>query len=103
MEPFDFDLSSVSASTLRRWLDSGDDEEAAASSEPSCSRVCIVCLGVLQFVFSDARQTMVRSDCGSDYAARITDLVKQEGHEFDSFGLEVSVPSTVMENESSVL
>ncbi|KAG2303392.1 hypothetical protein Bca4012_062156 [Brassica carinata] len=103
VEPFDFDLSSVSASTLRRWLDSGDDEEAAASSEPSCSRVCIVCLGVLQFVFSDARQTMVRSDCGSDYAARITDLVKQEGHEFDSFGLEVSVPSTVMENESSVL
>ncbi|KAF8090934.1 hypothetical protein N665_0461s0020 [Sinapis alba] len=102
VEAFDSDLSSVSTSTLRSWLESSD-EEKAASSESSCSRVCIVCLGILQFVFSDAKQTMVRSDCSSDYAARVTDLVKEEGHEFDSFGLEVSVPSTIMENESAVL
>ncbi|CAH8354185.1 unnamed protein product, partial [Eruca vesicaria subsp. sativa] len=53
--------------------------------------------GILKFVFSDAR-----SDCSSDYAAKVADLVKQEGHEFDSFVLEVSVPSTIMESEQSV-
>ncbi|KAF3611330.1 hypothetical protein DY000_02045978 [Brassica cretica] len=99
VEPFDSDLSSVSASTLRSWLESGDEEDASSS----CSRVCIVCLGVLQLVFSDAKQTLVRSECGSDYAARITDLVKEEGHEFDSFAFEVSVPSTIVENERAVL
>ncbi|CDY29531.1 BnaA06g14390D [Brassica napus] len=99
VEAFDSDLSSVSASTLRSWLESGD-EEAASSEESSC---CIVCLGVLQFVFSDAKQTLVRSECGSDYAARVTDLVKEEGHEFDSFGLEVYVPATILENERAVL
>ncbi|KAJ4916254.1 Pseudouridine synthase family protein [Raphanus sativus] len=102
VEPFDSDLSSVSASTLRSWLEEAS-AAAAASSESSCSRVCIVCLGVLQFVFSDAKQTLARSECGSDYAARVTELVKREGHEFDSFGLEVSVPSTVVENERAVL
>ncbi|KAL0699760.1 hypothetical protein Bca4012_055882 [Brassica carinata] len=66
---FDSDFSSVSTSTLRSWLGSGDEE--AASSEPS---ICIVCLGVLQFVFSDAKRTLVKSDCSSDYAAWITDL-----------------------------
>lgn len=100
-EPFDSDLSSVSASTLRSWLEEASAAAAAASSE---ARVCIVCLGVLQFVFSvDAKQTLARSECGSDYAARVTELVKREGHEFDSFGLEVSVPSTVVENERAVL
>ncbi|KAF8113702.1 hypothetical protein N665_0046s0051 [Sinapis alba] len=96
---FDSDFSSVSTSTLRSWLGSGDEE--AASSEPS---ICIVCLGVLQLVFSDAKQTLVKSDCSSsDYVARITELVKQEGHEFDSFGLEVSLPSLISENERAVL
>ncbi|CAH2036727.1 unnamed protein product [Thlaspi arvense] len=101
VEAFDSDFSSVAASTLRSWLETGDDE--TGSSEPSCSRVCIVCLGVLQFVFSDAKETVVKSDSSSDYAARITDLVKQDGHVFDSFALEVSVPSTVTENERAVL
>ncbi|CAF1927173.1 hypothetical protein HID58_065403 [Brassica napus] len=99
VEPFVSDLSSVSASTLRSWLESGDEEDASSEE----SRVCIVCLGVLQLVFSDAKQTLVRSECGSDYAARIMDLVKEEGHEFDSFALEVSVPSTIVENDRAVL
>ncbi|CAF2162896.1 unnamed protein product [Brassica napus] len=96
---FDSDLATVSSSTLRGWLGSGFEE--AASPEPS---ICIVCLGVLQFVFYDAKQTLVKmkSDCGSDHAAWITDLVKQQGHEFDSFGLEVSLPSTISENERAV-
>ncbi|ESQ34758.1 hypothetical protein EUTSA_v10007426mg [Eutrema salsugineum] len=101
VESFDSDFSSVSTSTLRIWLESGDDETGLPES--SCSRICIVCLGILQFVFSDAKQTLVKSDCSSDYVARITDLVKQDGHEFDSFGLEVSVPSTITENERAVL
>nr|VDC98003.1 unnamed protein product [Brassica rapa] len=97
---FDSDLATVSSSTLRGWLGSGEEE--AASPEMS---ICIVCLGVLQFVFYDAKQTLVKmkSDCGSDHAAWITDLVKQQGHEFDSFGLEVSLPSTISENERAVL
>ncbi|XP_013595373.1 PREDICTED: putative tRNA pseudouridine synthase Pus10 isoform X2 [Brassica oleracea var. oleracea] len=91
---FDSDLATVSSSTLRGWLGSGVEE--AASPEPS---ICIVCLGVLQFVFSDAKQTLVKSD----HVAWITDLVKQQGHEFDSFVLEVSLPSTISENERAVL
>lgn len=101
VEAFDSDFSSVTTSTLRSWLEASDDE--AGSSESSCSRICIVCLGVLQFVFSDAKQTLVKSDSSSDYAARITELVKQDGHAFDSFGLEVSVPSTITDNERAVL
>ncbi|KAG7597709.1 Pseudouridine synthase catalytic domain superfamily [Arabidopsis suecica] len=101
VEAFDSDISSVSTSTLHSWLKSGDDE--TGSSESSCSRICIVCLGILQFVFSDAKKELVKSDSSSDYVARITDLVKQDRHEFDSFGLEVSVPSTIMENERAVL
>lgn len=101
VEPFDSDFSSVSTSTLRGWLEAGDDE--TGSSESSCPRICIVCLGILQFVFSDAKQALVKSDCSNDYAARITDLVRQDGHDFGSFGLEVSVPSTITENERAVL
>ncbi|CAH8385473.1 unnamed protein product [Eruca vesicaria subsp. sativa] len=91
VESFDSDLSSVSTSTLRSWLESGDEEAG--------SRICIVCLGILQLVFSDGKQT----DCVSDYAAKVAELVKQEGHEFDSFGLEVSVPSILVDNERAVL
>jgi tRNA pseudouridine synthase 10 len=101
VEAFDSDISSVSTSTLRSWLKSGDDETSA--SESSCSTICIVCLGILQFVFSDVKKELVKSDSSSDYVARITDLVKQDRHEFDSFGLEVSVPSTIMENERALL
>lgn len=101
VEDFDSAISSVSTSTLRSWLESGDDE--TGSSESSCSRICIVCLGILQFVFSDAKQKLVKTDSSSDYVARITDLVKQDRHEFDSFGLEVSVPSIITENERAVL
>ncbi|VVA91980.1 unnamed protein product [Arabis nemorensis] len=103
VEPFDSDLSSVSASTLRSWLEVGDDEAGSSESRSRCSRICIVCLGILQFVFSDAKQTLVKSDCGNGYAAKITELVKQDGHEVDSFGLEVSVPSIITENEREVL
>ncbi|CAN7050672.1 unnamed protein product [Brassica rapa subsp. trilocularis] len=97
---FDSDLATVSSSTLRGWLGSGVEE--AASPETS---ICIVCLGILQFVFSDDKQTLVKmkSDCGSGHAAWITDLVKQQGHEFDSFGLEVSLPSTISENERAYI
>ncbi|CAE5958040.1 unnamed protein product [Arabidopsis arenosa] len=101
VEAFDSDISSVLTSTLRSWLKSGDDE--TSSSESSCSGICIVCLGILQFVFSDVKKELVKSDSSSDYVARITDLVKQDRHEFDSFGLEVSVPSTIMENERALL
>ncbi|CAN8312700.1 unnamed protein product [Cochlearia groenlandica] len=96
---FDSDHSSVSTSTLRSWLAAGDDEACSSESES----ICIVCLGILQFVVLDAKQKLVKSDCSSGYAKTITDLVKQEGHEFDSFGLEVSVPSSIMENERVVL
>ncbi|KFK44155.1 hypothetical protein AALP_AA1G222200 [Arabis alpina] len=101
VEPFDSDIASVSTSTLRSWLEVSDDE--SVSSESTCSRICIVCLGILQFVYSDAKETLVKSDSSNDYAARITELVKQDGHEFDSFGLKVSVPSIITENEREVL
>ncbi|KAF2557082.1 hypothetical protein F2Q68_00013734, partial [Brassica cretica] len=84
--------------TLEEGTRGGDDTEKAAEAAMETRRLWKDLL-----VFSDAKQTLVRSECGSDYAARITDLVKEEGHEFDSFAFEVSVPSTIVENERAVL
>ncbi|XP_010539815.1 PREDICTED: putative tRNA pseudouridine synthase Pus10 [Tarenaya hassleriana] len=98
---FDSVFSSVSTSTLRSR--NAVDGDTSVPSESDHSGVCIVCLGVLQFIYSDDKQTVVKMESNSDFATRIAEFVKQSHHEFDSFGLEVSVPSVITENESAVM
>ncbi|KAG5542507.1 hypothetical protein RHGRI_022147 [Rhododendron griersonianum] len=65
-------------------------------------KLCKICLGILQFVYRDNREMVVKRACPYDFAVFITELVKQERHQIDSFSLEVSIPSSVVENEQAV-
>lgn len=64
--------------------------------------LCKICLGILQFVYRDDREVLVKKACANDLAIYITKVVKQEGHQIDNFSLEVSIPSSVVENEEAV-
>lgn len=61
--------------------------------------VCSVCLGILQFYHDNDGQLSLSKDGMNDLAASIAELVKQEGHQTDSFSLEVSIPSITLDNE----
>ncbi|KAI8549017.1 hypothetical protein RHMOL_Rhmol07G0318500 [Rhododendron molle] len=65
-------------------------------------KLCKICLGILQFVYRDNRKMLVKRACPYDFAVFITELVKQERHQIDNFSLEVSIPSSVVENEQAV-
>ena len=65
--------------------------------------ICSICLGVLQFTYFDDQKMLVKKDSADELAATIANLVKKEGHEFDDFSLEVSIPSVITENENVVL
>ncbi|GFS36016.1 pseudouridine synthase family protein [Actinidia rufa] len=58
--------------------------------------------GILQFAYHDGKEMLMKSDCANEFALLIAKVVKQEGHQIDSFSLEVSIPSRVMENEQAV-
>ncbi|KAM7517328.1 hypothetical protein LguiA_006911 [Lonicera macranthoides] len=64
--------------------------------------ICRICLGVLQFLYCEGQETVVRKDCANDFASVIARVIKQEGHQMDNFSLEVSLPPVIMENEQAV-
>ncbi|GER38783.1 pseudouridine synthase family protein [Striga asiatica] len=64
--------------------------------------VCRVCLGILQFVYNNDDKVLVKKNNANDFAAAIADVVKKEGHQVDSFSLEVSLPSAVVDNDQAV-
>ncbi|KAL2503892.1 Pseudouridine synthase family protein [Abeliophyllum distichum] len=64
--------------------------------------VCKICLGIMQFVYRDAKEILAKKDCAIDFAATIADVVKLEGHQIDSFSLELSLPPTIVDNEEAV-
>ncbi|KAL8459209.1 hypothetical protein ACS0TY_036618 [Phlomoides rotata] len=66
------------------------------------NEVCRVCRGILQFMYNDDKGMLVKKNHACDFAAGIRDAVKQEGHQFDSFSLEVSLPLTVVEDEQAI-
>lgn len=68
-----------------------EDDEAAAAVKPKEdeSRVCVVCLGILQDL------------CGSAQAMKIAAAVKAEAFEFDSLVLSVSLPAQLCVREHS--
>lgn len=56
----------------------------------------------MQFTYCDDKDLMVKKESGSDLAVSIADIVKKEGHQVDSFSLEVSIPPVILANERSV-
>lgn len=64
--------------------------------------VCRVCRGILQFMYNDHKGMLVKENHACGFAAEIGDAVKKEGHQFDGFSLEFSLPPAVVENEQAV-
>ncbi|KAL5557781.1 hypothetical protein UlMin_033992 [Ulmus minor] len=69
------------------------------SKESEDPVLCSICLGILQFIYSDGKVSLVRKDSSNDFAASIVVLVKQEGYQIEDFSLEVSIPPAIQENE----
>ncbi|XP_074373005.1 uncharacterized protein LOC141713470 [Apium graveolens] len=65
--------------------------------------VCRICLGILQFLYYNQQNVLVKRDSARDFALTIADFVKQDGHVADNFSLELSLPPLILENEESVL
>lgn len=90
-------------------VDNSGHEEDEEIKKPCTSEgsdadpvVCGICLGILQFNCSDNNKLMVKKRDAEGLTMAIVEVVKQEGHEIDSFLLEVSVPADVQENERKV-
>nr|XP_015832595.2 putative tRNA pseudouridine synthase Pus10 [Nothobranchius furzeri]XP_015832597.2 putative tRNA pseudouridine synthase Pus10 [Nothobranchius furzeri]XP_015832598.2 putative tRNA pseudouridine synthase Pus10 [Nothobranchius furzeri]XP_015832599.2 putative tRNA pseudouridine synthase Pus10 [Nothobranchius furzeri] len=72
-----------------------DPSETAAQTGESAagqleeSRVCVVCLGILQHL------------CGTEQATKISETVKKEKYEFDTLVLSVSLPAQLCVREHS--
>ncbi|KAJ9673412.1 hypothetical protein PVL29_023150 [Vitis rotundifolia] len=94
-------------SSTHRCTGIGGNEDSGAahsSQESECEPViCSICLGVLQFSYFDDEKMLVKKDSADELAVSIANLVKKEGHEFDNFSLEVSIPPVIAENEHVVL
>ncbi|KAJ8762204.1 hypothetical protein K2173_007360 [Erythroxylum novogranatense] len=82
------------------------DEHSSCLSTPKGSEVepdvCSLCLGILQFHYRNDKGTLVKKLSPLELAIAITELVKQEGHQIDSFSLEISLPPLIQENEHAV-
>ncbi|XP_058090742.1 uncharacterized protein LOC131237105 isoform X2 [Magnolia sinica] len=72
-----------------------------SESEPVCS----ICLGILQFSHAHDQGNCVPCETRAPinaFAASIAELVKKEGHQIDSFSLEVSIPPVILEKEGTI-
>nr|GLL37071.1 putative tRNA pseudouridine synthase Pus10 isoform X2 [Ipomoea trifida] len=91
-------------------IEGGDGVDSSAKHEllniqelTTEANVCKICLGVLQFVYSDENGTLLKKDSAYDFASEITELVKQQQHhQIGSFSLEVSLPPLVTENDQAI-
>lgn len=109
---------SQSASTLTGFvekvigLEKDENCDGSTKSEVMCdqqsneldlvSKVCKICVGILNFVYHDEKGTLIKKDSANEFAAVIAEAVKKDHGQIDSFSLEVSLPSLVMENEQAV-
>lgn len=80
------------------FSDSTDLDNHSSLREPV---VCRLCLGILQFTYSEDKK-VVKKESVDGLAAYICNLIREQGFEIDSFSLEVSIPSVVLENERIV-
>lgn len=63
--------------------------------------VCRICLGILQFTYCEDKK-VVKKESANELAVYISNLIREQGFEIDSFSLEVSIPPVILENERSV-
>nr|XP_016432382.1 PREDICTED: putative tRNA pseudouridine synthase Pus10 isoform X1 [Nicotiana tabacum] len=63
---------------------------------------CKICLGILQFLYNDDSGTLLKKDSADDFALAVSEPVKQQHHQIDSFSLEFSLPSALTENDQAV-
>ena len=89
---------------IQSALEDNEDSSYSLPSEgPKVNRlICSLCLGILQFVYRDDKEFVVRKDGADNFASSIVQLVKQNDHQIDGFSLEVSIPPTIQENERSM-
>ncbi|XP_004292924.1 PREDICTED: putative tRNA pseudouridine synthase Pus10 [Fragaria vesca subsp. vesca] len=80
------------------FSDSTDLDNRSSLREPV---VCRLCLGILQFTYSEDKK-VVKKESVEGLAAYICNLIREQGFEIDSFSLEVSIPPVVLENERIV-
>lgn len=80
----------------------GEDISSNSKESEFEEVLCALCLGILQFTYCDDKEIPVKKESANDMAVAISELVKREGYQIDSFSLEVSVPPIILENEHSV-
>ncbi|WOG97739.1 hypothetical protein DCAR_0417080 [Daucus carota subsp. sativus] len=95
-----YSCAKLSPSLLYSNIENGSESEGELNINEDY--VCRICLGILQFVYYDQQNVLVKSDSARDFALMIADAVKKEGHLVDSFSLEVSLPPLISENENLV-
>ncbi|KAJ7561342.1 hypothetical protein O6H91_03G024600 [Diphasiastrum complanatum] len=66
-------------------------------------RICIVCLGILQLYLQDNVHSADDTDTRkSPVISEVTKTVQKEGHKFDSFCLEISIPALTFVREHAL-
>ncbi|KAK7828375.1 putative trna pseudouridine synthase pus10 [Quercus suber] len=96
-----YSISAISPSILNLVIgEQRHDEDISSNSKESEFEevLCALCLGILQFTYCDDKEIPEVLMM----AVAISELVKREGYQIDSFSLEVSVPPIIPENEHSV-
>ncbi|MED6184084.1 hypothetical protein PIB30_044006 [Stylosanthes scabra] len=84
-------------------IDNGSVENPVDSTTSNETKLCNICLGILQFRFYDDKEKRIfQKDTAYDVALLIADMVRQDGYQFDSFSLEVSIPPLILQNEASL-
>ncbi|XP_059459456.1 uncharacterized protein LOC132189009 isoform X2 [Corylus avellana] len=95
-----YSCSSHSPSILSSVLKEHEDSSRRPTSEELEVEavLCTLCLGILQFTYCDDKEMVVKKSA-NDMAVAVSELVKREGYQIDSFSLEVSIPPLILENE----
>ncbi|KAF2310169.1 hypothetical protein GH714_007022 [Hevea brasiliensis] len=88
-------VSSLKGDEDKKDTSSSDDSEV----EPE---ICSICLGILQFIYYDAKGMLVKKRSAISLALSISEQIKKEGNQLDSFSLEVSIPPVIQENEHNI-
>lgn len=97
--------------SISKWCDiledvmrkkDGEFNEQSHQEQSRETKFCKICLGILQFLYFDDTGTLLKKYSVDDFAVVISELVKQQYQQIDSFSLEVSLPSAVTENDQAV-
>nr|KYP65732.1 Putative tRNA pseudouridine synthase Pus10 [Cajanus cajan] len=68
-------------------------------AQHSQTQLCRLCLGILQFTYSDDTKTLLQND---NLPLLIAQTVQRQAYHFHSFSLEVSIPPIVLDNDNSL-